>query len=242
MRVPTIDQLLIDVSAFVSQGEEFARNYPRNELSALIKSAFRLGVDAHAAISDILFDLYSIQRQLKRLRRIWAILFSRCVMIWTGVIFVRVVLLQSLDADAWDVWVRTDRLLLASTSFLTVILMVSLINRYLVRGWGPSSQSRLWANVCHYVTMGREHVYCAQLQQSLKKIAIAEWRTGLSGQSARRFLLKKRVSSLCDEVDQECGALSTVTVGVELSTFALSFTGLNFAPLMAWMESASGVN
>lgn len=240
MRPPTIDEIVIDVSAFISQGDGYARKNPRNELTSLIKAAIRLGLDAHTAMSEILVDLNSIQRQQKRLRRMWVILIVRCVIIWTGVIFVRAVLLQILDTNAWTAWARTDRLLLASALFLTVILIGFLTNWHFRRG--PSLQNQVWANFCEYVTMGRDSGCCAVLKRNLKKIAIDEWRTGVCGQSSRRMLLKNRLSSIGDEIDQECVTLAPVTVGAELSMFAIGFMGLIFAPLMAWMESASGVN
>lgn len=242
MRVPTIEQILIDVSSFVSQGEEFAREHPQNEISKLMKLAVRLGVDAHRTMSDVLPDLYSIQRHLNKLRRIWVILITRCVMIWAGVIFVRKILLETLDGYAWTLWARTDRLLLAAALFLTLIVIGALTNRYLALGWGPSLESKVWSSFCQYVTMGRERVCCPVLQQKLKKISFDEWRNGVSGQSARCALLRNNLSAIGDDIDRECVALGTVTVGTELSIFAISSIGLNFAPLMAWMESASGVN
>jgi hypothetical protein len=64
----------------------------------------------------------------------------------------------------------------------------------------------------------------------------------VSGESARLVLLKNRISSIGDDIDHECMALAAVSAGAELSLFAIGFMGFNFAPLMAWMESASGVN
>lgn len=240
MHPPAIDQIVIDVSAFISKGEEYARKNPRNELSSVIKAAIRLGLDAHTAMSEILVDLNSIQRQQKKLRRMWVILIVRSVMIWVGLIFVRAVLLQILDTSAWTAWAGIDRLLLASDLFLTLILIGVLTNWHFKRG--PSLQNQVWANFCHYVTMGRGSVDCTDLRRNLKKIAIDEWRTGVCGRSSRLMLLRNRLSSIADDIDQECVTLGPVTVGAELSMFAISFMGLIFAPLMAWMESASGVN
>lgn len=242
MQVPTVEKILVDVLAFLAQGEEFARKHPGNEISTLIKSAVRLGVDAHAATSNILADLTSIQRQLRKLRRIWVILITRCIMILAAVICIRRLLLQTLDPRSWPVWTRTDRLLLVTALFLTVILMGALINRYVVRGWGPYLHNRVWTSVSQYMTMGLDHVGCLELRQNLKKIARDEWRTGLSGQSARLLALKNRITTIGDDLEQECVALAAVTSGVELSVFSISFMGFNFAPLMAWIESASGVN
>jgi hypothetical protein len=90
--------------------------------------------------------------------------------------------------------------------------------------------------------MGQGHIGCLELRQNLKKIVLDEWRTGVSGESARLVLLKNRISSIGDDIDHECMALAAVSAGAELSLFAIGFMGFNFAPLMAWMESASGVN
>ncbi len=240
MGPPTIDQIVIDVSEFISQGEEYARKNPRHELTSVIKAAMRLGLDAHTAMSEILVDLNSIQRHQKKLQRMWVILIMRCVMIWAGVIFVRAVLLQILDTSVWPAWVSTDRLLLASALFLTVILIGVLTNWRLRRG--PLLQNQVWDNFCQYVTMGRDSVCCPDLRRDLKKIAINELRTGVCGQSSRLMLLKNRLSSIGDGIEQECVTLGPLVVGAELSMFAISFMGLIFAPLMAWMESASGVN
>ena len=240
MRPPAIDQIVIEASAFISCGDEYARRNPRNELTSVISAAMRLGLDAHTAVSEIFVDLNSIQRHQKKLRRMWVILIVRCAMIWAGVIFLRGVLLQILDASAWMTWVRTDRLLLASALFLAVILIGLLTNWHLRRG--PSLQNQVWANFCQYVTMGRDSVCCPNLRRDLKKIAIDEWRTGVCAQSSRLMLLKNRLSSIGDDIDQECVTLGPVMVGTELSMFAIGFMGLIFAPLMAWMESASGVN
>lgn len=240
MRPPSIDQIVLDVSAFISQGDEYARKNPRNALTSVIKAAIRLGLDAHTAMSEILVDLNSIQRHRKKLRRMWIILIVRCVMIWAGVIFFRAVFLQILDTSAWTAWAGIDRLLLASAVFMTLILIGVLANWHLRRS--PSLQNQVWANFSQYVTMGRGSVYCTDLRRNLKKIVMDEWRTGVCGRSSRRMLLKNRLSSICDDIDQECITLGPVTVGAELSMFAISFMGLIFAPLMAWMESASGVN
>jgi hypothetical protein len=242
MHVPTIERLLVDISIFMSHGNDFVRKYPRGQFSVLVKSAVMLGVDVEERLCGVLTDLNSIHNQIRRLRNVWLMLLIRSVVIWIAVVCIRIVILQTLDRRAWSFWIRDDHSFQIIAFLLTLALLGVLVNRYFVKGWGPSQQNRLWESFCCYVSMGQGRISCMELRRSLKEIAFAEWRTGMSGDAARRVLLKNRVCAIAEEVDQECRVLATVTAGAELSIFVLGFIGLNLAPFMAWLESASGMN
>jgi hypothetical protein len=134
-----------------------------------------------------------------------------------------------------------DRIVLVTAILCFLILSMWLFYRYLKSGWNCTRQRWLWfhfvAYLGHVEDLGVAHAPSRILRQIMRD----GLRTGIEPTLARMSWVKQQIFMMQEILEKEVRSMSVLSVGVELLVYAMAFGGFLAAPLLMWLEYASGL-
>ena len=237
----SLGQLLTELSLYLQCGDDYLRQIKSSHVKARLLSARRLGVDVRHEISAIVPEIRSINRLSRQFDHAWFGILLRCSIVLLSALVVRMVCGHifrgqiRVDMEAFD---RVARVI----SILS-LLILSLwgFYRYLEGGWNPTRQRRLWFYFEAYLGLRHESKDDPEISKKLQQISQHEMCSGLDTSSMRKLLLKETMIDLQGVMDSEVRAVDLVAAGIEMIVYVLAYVGFVSAPVLMWLESASGM-
>jgi hypothetical protein len=238
---PSLRQLLNGLILYRRQGDEYLRRSERSSLGKALISANRRGLDLHQYIESLLPEIEAIERLSRQLNQAWqSVLLRSCVVVVSAMIlrhFCNVMSQSELQGDL----LIFDRIVLVTAILCFLILSMWLFYRYLKSGWNCTRQRWLWfhfvAYLGHVEDLGVAHAPSRILRQIMRD----GLRTGIEPTLARMSWVKQQIFMMQEILEKEVRSMSVLSVGVELLVYAMAFGGFLAAPLLMWLEYASGL-
>jgi hypothetical protein len=238
---PTLEQMLAELYQYLRVGEAYLRRSQASVVAKVLRSVRRLGCDALRATDDLISDFKKIQRLARQIHQAWILIVLRCLFIVISAIILRVFFERVSHPQASTEMILFDRIFMATAILCLLILSSWLFYRYLNVGWNDSRQRSLWFYFKAYLGVGDDSTVCRETTAKLRQMMQEGLRAGVDVRPARAALLRGQIASMHERLESELRSMSTLATGVELVVYALGYLGFVGAPLLMWLESASGL-
>lgn len=241
MSVPSIAQLLYDLSCYERLGYVYLRQAHTSQVVELLKSAHKRGFNLSQSIPTLLHHVREIHQLNRERKRRWSVMSIKIAIIVTSAVAVRLLwtghILQETSAQQQV----NDRMTLIIASFCLLLIIVWLIQKYSTGGWTSGRQRRLWLCFQAYVGFFQEADEISDISKKIKDFLRGESISGADSSRARDVMVRKEIIDLQEFLESDIRSFSLWATGVELAVYSLSFIGLLGSPLLIWLESASDI-
>ena len=238
---PNLEQMLAELYQYLRVGEAYLRRSQASVVAKVLRSVRRLGCDALRATHDLIPEFKQIQRLSRQIHQAWIVMALRCLFIVMSAIVLRVFIGHVSHTQASTEMIFFDRIIMATAILCLLILSSGLFYRYLNVGWNDTRQRSLWFYFKAYLGVGDDSTVCVEITARLRDMMQEGLRAGLDVRPARASLLKGQIASMHEQLGAELRSMSALATGVELVVYALGYLGFVAAPLLMWLESASGL-
>jgi uncharacterized membrane protein len=238
----TNTQLLCDLSSYLRLGDVCLRRPSASVVFDFIRSMHKKGVDTHSAISNIFPKLEAIERSHQQLKTAWISMAIKGMFILIAALMLRFFLSNiAMETDSHDLFI-TDRVLIAISLLVLLMLIIWLYNHYLRKVRYTERNESLWVFVRAFMDIDGEALECPQMAPLLRKLLSEQIQSGLDSSGARRSIVVSQITDLHDGIENDLRSMGLFGVGVELVIYGIGFGGFIGGPILMWLESASGIN
>lgn len=241
MDYPSLRQFLSGLALYRRQGDEYLRRIEHLAMGKALISAHRRGLELHHCIDSLLPELEAIEQLSRQLNQAWqGVLLRSCVVVVSAMTMRYVCKVMSQWKPQGDVLIF-DRIVLVTATLCFLILSMWLFYRYLNSGWNWARQRCLWFHFLAYLGHVDAFGVAPEASSSLRQIMRDGLRTGIDPSLARKSWVKQQIILMQEMLEKEVRSMSVLSVGVELLVYAMAFVGFVAAPLLMWLEYASGL-
>ena len=241
MDYPSLRQLRSGLALYLGQGDAYLRRTEHLAMGKALISAQRRGLDLNQYIDCLLPEIEAIERLSRQLNQAWqSVLLRSCVVVVSAMTmryFCQVMSQWELQGDL----LVFDRIILVTAILCFLILSMWLFYRYLNSGWNGARQRCLWLHFVAYLGHVDDFGVAHAPSRSLRQIMRDGLRAGIDPSLARKSWVKQQIILMQETLGKEVRSMGVLSVGVELLVYALAFGGFVAAPLLMWLEYASGL-
>ena len=239
--VLTLRELIHRADAYMSSGNLHLASEQNLAFKCAVKNSLSAGLNAQGLLRDSLSMLEELQRIVKQIAERWAAIALRVVGIMCLVVVARVFILHDVKEDMFQSWIFLDRICGCSAMAAMLLFACWVWQRYNKSSWNHAQDKKLQLWFADYLLLRDLEGQVPELSKSLRESRLAEITNGVDGQAVRKRLYLRHLAHHTDGFKRSLPQLAYVSILIEWGAFFCAALGFVLIPLLAWIDSASGV-